>query len=70
MGHYPDCLVDWYIVWLIVKLHKLALWLEKGASSRQLPDNNGYWEYITLQIQNLQKKSDSRKGHWGQTQCH
>lgn len=54
-----------YIVWLIVKLHKLAMWLEKGANPRQLPDSNGYWEYITLQIQNLQKKSDNRKKKMG-----
>ncbi|MCF6205228.1 MAG: phosphate regulon sensor histidine kinase PhoR, partial [Methylococcaceae bacterium] len=35
------------------------------ANPRKLPDNNGYWEYITLQIQNLQKKSDHRKKKMG-----
>ncbi len=54
-----------YMIWLILKLHELAKWLEKGANPQQLPDSNGYWEYITLQIQNLQKKSDSRKKKMG-----
>lgn len=50
-----------YVAWLLFKLYQLYHWLENGAKTKNLPDNNGIWERITHQIQGLQKKSDTRK---------
>ena len=50
-----------YITWLLFKLRQLHKWLENGALTLYLPDNNGIWERIVNQVQVLQKKSDKRK---------
>lgn len=50
-----------YIIWLLYKLQQLHKWLNKGAKPKNLPDNSGLWESITLQIQNMQKQSNQRK---------
>ncbi len=50
-----------YIVWLLFKISQLHKWLEHGARTLHLPDNDGIWERIVNQVQGLQKKSDKRK---------
>ncbi len=50
-----------YISWLLFKVQQLNKWLEKGADKQYYPDSNGIWEHLTHQIQNIKKKSITRK---------
>ena len=54
-----------FISWLLFKLNQLYLWLKTGADPRKLPNGNGIWADITLQIQAMQKKSNQRKNKMG-----
>ncbi|HIQ16169.1 MAG TPA: phosphate regulon sensor histidine kinase PhoR [Leucothrix sp.] len=50
-----------YIIWTLYRLKELHNWLEKGAKTKDVPENDGIWGRITYHIQNTKKKSDVRK---------
>jgi len=50
-----------YIIWILYRLKELHNWLEKGAKTKDVPENDGIWGRMTYHIQNTKKKSDVRK---------